>query len=438
MHLSIRGQSAVSNEVRSDFALFFEASNNQWDAERNPRGKFPLNMAENNLSWKDMKKKIDHVLKTKEIPDWVANYTGMGGSDSFLMAMTSFLRKYVTQCRIDPSELVCSAGATAVLELASWVLCNPGEYAVIPAPSYPVYTQDIGNKSHVIRYNLITHHDLSTVQDGPLLTSEHLEKTKGQLENQGKVFKLLILTNPDNPTGGIYSEQQLLEIAEWCIRNEVHVIINELYALSIIDIADPSIHEDYNSKGQFRSFVRQIQEKNSPFVHWVYGLSKDLGMSGFRVGMVYSKNEAFLQAYRNLNAPHLVSNPTQWVIQEVLSDEAFIKAYIAENQKRLTGAYSIVVKKVRQANIPYVPAKGSLFVWLDMSAMLTEQTDEADQRLWADIYNDTGVLLTPGQGFGHSKNGLFRLVYSFMNDEAIEEAVSRLIDYYRKKNLYPV
>jgi len=169
-----------------------------------------------------------------------------------------------------------------------------------------------------------------------------------------------------------------------------------------------------------------INEKNSDYLHMIYGFSKDFGISGMRVGLIYSKNEEFLKAYTNLAAPHMVSNLTQWVLQEVLSDNKFIKRYIKINQENITRSYITVTKTLDKLDIPYVPARGSLFVWLDLSEFLNENTEEAEQILWRSLYDDQGVLLTPGAGFGHTKRGQFRLVHSFLKQNALEEAVKRI------------
>lgn len=422
--ISNRGLKASVTELRSDFALFFEAVNDIWTAE-NPTGKFPLNMAENNLSWHLLEDKIKEILKTKDLPKWVSNYTGIAGQEDFLQASCSFLENFLTKSPVQPEHLVSSAGATAVIELAAWVLCNPGDYAIIPAPSYPVYTQDINNKAGVERYDLKTHHHTHELAEGNPLKIEHLEKAKAEIEAKSGNAKLLILTNPDNPTGAIISLKKLESIADWCIENEIHLIVNELYGLSILEVDGKA--------SSFESFNKVMLEKNSDFLHMIFGLSKDFGSSGFRVGYFYTLNENVIAAYKNLNASSMVSNLTQWLFTEILFDHPFLKVYIKENQKNITASYNTVVKKLDQLHIPYAPAEGSLFVWLELSDLLTEQTELADEALWLNIYEETGVLLTPGKGFGHSKKGQYRLVHSYLKPAALDEAMLRLHTYIKNK-----
>lgn len=326
-----------------------------------------------------------------------------------------------------------SAGAASVIELTSWILGEPGDVAAIPAPCYPVYKQDVEYKSGLERYNLITHHELSALKDGPLLNIEHLEKALVDIESKGKRFRILIITNPDNPTGGMYSESKLIELADWCMAHNIHMIVNEIYGLSLINTSHPELKEDYPSPVSFYSFANIIQQKQSEYLHHWYALSKDFGASGFRVGMVHSLNQTFLAAYKNLNAPSMVSNYAQWIFELVLGDHAFIEKYIAHNQQLLTKNYLEVVRHLRKLNIPYAPAQGSLFVWLDLSEFLTDNTQALETKLWTELYRATGILLTPGNGFGHTKHGQFRLVHSCVTQEELKVAMQRLVQYVEAK-----
>jgi len=438
--LSNRGIEATKTELRVDMDLFFEANNDLWHKKKNPKGKFPLNLAENNLSWDLMQEKMENILTHQSIPNWVANYTGLVGHDSFLESVARFMSKHVTACTIDKAHLAASAGSTAVVELCAWVLCSEGDVIMMPAPCYPVYTQDIKMKAGVERYNLITHHETDQIKNGSILNIGHLETSVRSINQKGKVARVLLLTNPDNPTGIIYSKKQIREIAHWCIKNKIHLIVNELYALSTIDTSDKSLSGDYDVNFEKESIAQTIQELNSGYLHMIYGFSKDFGISGMRVGLVYSKNESFIQAYKNLNGPHMVSNLIQWLVQEVVSDKKFVKAYIKKNKRRLTDSYKTVTQVLDEIEVPYVCARGSLFVWLDISELLTANTDEAEDKLWRSLYDDYGVLLTPGTGFGHSKRGQFRLVHSFLQQKVLAKAMKQFKKFVRseRNKLVPI
>lgn len=424
--LSTRGARAAATPLRLDHAAHREAVADRYHPTDNLDGKLPLNVAENRLSWPDLRARIERVTAEESIPDWVPGYASSRGAFPFRAAAARFLTEHLTGCPIDPAHLSVSAGATGVIEMTSFVLANAGDVAVIPAPCYPVYRRDMGNFAGVERYDLVTHHDPSEIARGPVLGLGDLERARGEIQGSGKRFRMLILTTPDNPTGGIYPIERLDEIADWCIERRIHLVVNEIYGLSLIDTEHPDIRDDYLDEVTFTSFANLMAEKRSDYLHLWYALSKDLGVSGLRLGLAHSRNAAFNEAYANLNLTHSVSNHTQWVMGRVLDDSPFMAAYIARNQERLTESYALAVGYLKRLAIPYVPSRGSLFLWIDLSELMEGDSDDAELGLWRDLFDATGVLLTPGVGFGHTKRGLFRMVYPSVSRDELEVAMERL------------
>ncbi|RPA70401.1 aminotransferase class I/II-fold pyridoxal phosphate-dependent enzyme [Cyclobacteriaceae bacterium YHN15] len=431
--LSKRGQEAGKKPMRVDLEVYNQAIENQYDALKNPMGSFPMNVAENHLCWEMLQEKIQSITKSKNIPDWVSSYGDPAGVLSFREATARFLSKFLIHREIQADTLAFSAGATSVIEMTSFLLADHGDTAVIPAPSYPVYTADIGVIPGVRRYDLQTHVEIDDLKDGVPISIAQLEKAKTEIESQGSRFRMLILTSPDNPTGGIYSENQLHLLADWCIKNEIHLLVNEIYGLSRIDIHHPEIKSDYTNPIDFESFGQLMAERKNPFLHFWYSFSKDLGISGFRVGLLHSHNIDLINGYRNAGLSHCVSNYTQWILQEMLEDLDFMEKFIAANRKALTESYVIVIRSLRKLRIPYNPSYGSLFVWLDMSEFLKEESDQGQHELWLEIFEKTGILFTPGAGFGHQKKGLFRVVISSLSHQELAVAMERFTAYVMKK-----
>lgn len=427
--LSSRGARAAVTPLRIDRDLSLEAAENLYHPTTNPTGAVPLNVAENRLSWPDLKEKIEALTATAAIPDWVPAYATASGAPEFRYAAAQFLAEQLTGCPIDPDHIGVSAGATSVIEMTAFILAEAGDVAVIPAPAYPVYRQDLGNLSGVKRYDLVTHHEPADIARGPILTIDDLEGARRDIVEAGKRFRMLILTTPDNPTGGIYPEPQLLEITDWCIEEGIHLVVNELYGLSLLDTTHQALAPDYSDECTFSSFARIMAEKESDYLHLWYAVSKDLGISGFRVGLLYSQNSALLEAYTNLNLTHSVSNHTQWILTLLFSDSAFMTSYVARNKERLTRSYAIVIGFLRRLGIPYVPSRGSLFVWIDLSEFLNSDSEGGEMDLWRELYYATGVLLTPGVGFGHTKRGLFRVVFPCVSTNVLTVAFDRIADF---------
>ncbi len=433
--LSKRGQLASETIMRVDLDISFEALENQYDSITNPTGSFPLSIAENRLNWDVLKQKFQQIAAEHEIDDWVMGYTSPLGSMEFREAIANFYTRYLTVCPIDPLTIGCSPGATGIVEMTSILLADEGDVAAMPAPCYPVYRQDIGNIPLVKRYDIQTHSSLHEIQYGPLLNLEHLRHAKQEIQADGHQMKLLIITSPDNPTGMIYSEQHLEEIADWCISNNIHLIVNEIYGLSMIDINMPKITNDYSNRDPYTSFAQLMHRRKSDYLHHWYSFSKDFGISGFRVGLVHSHNAEFIKGFENYNLSHSVSNHTQWLLMHLIKDDDFMSHYIQENQKRLTNSYIAVVSLLKKHQVPYVPSRGGLFAWIDFSTYLSEQSEKAEMDLWMELFHSTGVLLTPGHGFGHAGYGFFRMVYPYVSFDLLTIALDKLDSFLTSKKM---
>jgi 1-aminocyclopropane-1-carboxylate synthase len=308
-------------------------------------------------------------------------------------------------------------------------LADTGDVVVIPAPSYPMYTKDLGTKSGVERYDLQSHYNLEEIGSKAPVDIPMLDKTLAELNSQNKCFKILLLTSPDNPTGCMYTEEQLKQLANWCITHKVHLIVSEIYGLSLIDTQDDLIKDSYQNYGTYASFAKTMAELNSDYLHLWYAFSKDFAMSGLRFGMLHTLNKDLLKGYDNANIPHMVSNITQWMVGEMLKDTVFVEQYIETNKLLLNNSYKLVVEAFDKIKVPYIPSRGSLFIWIDLSKFLKEDSDKGQEQLWIDIYNNTGILLTPGEGFQHLKKGLFRMVFTAIEINHLKVAMDRLIAF---------
>jgi Aspartate/tyrosine/aromatic aminotransferase len=428
--LSQIGKSASKKAMRVDLEIYYEAMENLYHPEDNPEGTFPMNIAENHLCWNQLRERIQQVTRENDIPEWVASYTDPAGAPGFREATAGFLGKFLFHCPVDPETIAFSGGATSVIEMTSFLIAEPGETAVIPAPSYPVYTGDIGTLPGVKRYDLQLPGDFSKSEyDFDL---ELLDKAKIEIEKAGSTFRMLILTSPDNPTGRIYRESDLRKIAEWCMENQIHLIVNEIYGLSQLDITHPDLKSEYEQPTQFVSFGKIMEEFKSPFLHFWYSFSKDFGVSGFRIGLLHSHNMDLIQAYRNAGLGHSISNYTQWVMQEVLKDHTFLSTYFKDFQKLLTEAYLAFIRGLKKLEIQYNPSRGSLFVWMDLSEFLEEKSEAGEEKLWLKTYQQTGILLTPTNGFGHSQKGWYRVVITSIHPSEMEVALERLEKFVQK------
>ena len=428
--LSARGRRLVDAPLRADLDLFRDAEEDAFDPVGNPDGAIALCIAENALAWPHVRGRLVDLARDAP-PDWVAAYADVCGAPPLREALAGFAGRHLATAgehaplALDAEGFCVASGATAVVELTAMLLGDPGDVAAFPAPCYPVYAKDVGHKAGLERYDVACEAGWAHAGGTHPLRIADLDRARAEVEASGRRLRVLVLTQPDNPTGAVYEARQLEAAADWCEAHRVHLCVNELYALSRLDADDPRLAGDYaDPLPRYRSFLHAVEARRSPYLHWWYSFSKDFGASGLRAGALYTRNEELVAAFGNLGAPHTVSNHTQWLLAGLLGDDAWVGAFAKTNRAALTEAYATVVKALRGAGVPYVPARGSLFAWMNLAGHPLYDGD--DEAFWRRAYEDHRVLLTHPGGFGQAERGWFRLVYACVGGATLEAALGRL------------
>uniref|UniRef100_A0A6G1RV18 1-aminocyclopropane-1-carboxylate synthase homolog (Inactive) like n=1 Tax=Hypotaenidia okinawae TaxID=2861861 RepID=A0A6G1RV18_9GRUI len=146
--------------------------------------------------------------------------------------------------------------------------------------------------------------------------------------------------------------------------------------------------------------------------HFMWGFSKDFGMSGIRAGVLYTRNNEIQKAVNQLAVFHSCPGPVQHVLCQLLRDRDWLdKVFFPTNKKRLKEAQNILVDGLADVGIPVLKSSGGLYVWADFRKFLRSQTFEAELELWQKLL-DKKLLISPGKAFYCYEPGWFRLVFS--------------------------
>ncbi|MGH0122961.1 UNVERIFIED_CONTAM: hypothetical protein FKN15_077615, partial [Acipenser sinensis] len=216
---------------------------------------------------------------------------------------------------------------------------------------------------------------------------------------QGIRVRALILINPHNPLGDIYPAHLLKECLDFAHRYGLHVIIDEIYMLSVYDGTFASVH----------SLDRLPDPERT---HIIWGFSKDFAMCGVRVGTVYTQSQEVRKALNQLACFHGCAGPVQQLLSHLIWDQEWINnTFLPANRRRLLKSRSILVNGLQKLNIPVLKGFAGLFVWADFRKFLKTQTFEAEMDLWWKLIHEK-VYISPGQAFYCSEPGWFRLVFS--------------------------
>src|SRR5690606_37454053 len=160
----------------------------------------------------------------RNVPARTLGYDAMIGNLEFRQKLADFMGRTFLGRTIAADRLAVLAGAGAVLEQLFYAITDPGDGVLVPTPSYAGFWADLETRDELRIVPVPT-----TSASGFRLTTEQLDRAVAQAE---RPIKALLFTTPDNPLGRVYTRAQLLEILDWCERANIHVVFDEVYALS--------------------------------------------------------------------------------------------------------------------------------------------------------------------------------------------------------------
>ncbi|XP_062823985.1 1-aminocyclopropane-1-carboxylate synthase-like protein 1 isoform X1 [Anolis carolinensis] len=374
----------------------------KYDENKNPNGIINFGTSENKLCFDLMSKRLTqsdmNVMEPPflQYPDWKGH-----------MFLREEVAKFLTYYCKAPAPLkaenvIVQNGCGSLFSSLATVLCEPGEAFLIPTPFYGGITQSVflyGNVKLVYVY--LDSQVTGTCTRPFQLTVEKLKKAFQDAQSEGVGIKGLILLNPQNPLGDIYSLSELQEYLEFAKRHELHVIVDEIYMLSVFD--ESTI---------FHSVLEMERLPDPQRTHVMWGTTKDFAISGIRFGTLYTLNQDVASAVASLCYLHGVSGPIQHKIAQLLRDRDWInQVFLRANHERLKAAHTFVTDELKTLGLPFLNRNAGFFVWIDFRKYLRKGTFEEEMRLWRRFLSNK-VLLCHGKGFECSEPGWFRIIFA--------------------------
>ncbi|XP_064348493.1 1-aminocyclopropane-1-carboxylate synthase-like protein 1 isoform X3 [Camelus dromedarius] len=317
--------------------------------------------------------------------------------------VASFLSFYCkSPAPLKPENVVVLNGCASLFSALATVLCEVGEAFLIPAPYYGAITQHVYLYGNVRLVCVYLDSEVTGLETHPFqLTVDKLEMALQGAISEGVKVKGLILINPQNPLGDIYSPGELREYLEFAKRHALHVMVDEVYMLSVFE----------ESVG-YRSVLSLEGLPDPQKTHVMWATSKDFGMSGLRFGTLYTENQDVATAVASLCRYHGLSGFVQYQMAQLLRDRDWInQVYLPENHARLKAAHTYVSEELRALGVPFLSHGAGFFIWVDLRKFLPEATFEEERLLWR-RFLENKVLLSFGKAFECKEPGWFRLVFS--------------------------
>ncbi|MFX3617377.1 MAG: pyridoxal phosphate-dependent aminotransferase [Sporolactobacillus sp.] len=289
-------------------------------------------------------------------------------------------------------EIVVSVGGKQALFNAVCTLCSSGDEVLIPVPywvSYEAQVKFSGAKPVLIQTTEKTRFKINTVLLEKYVTP---------------YTKLLILNSPNNPTGAVYSKEELAELASFCIAHRLWVISDEVYSSYIYSNTPCTSIASFNGMKD-RTIV-------------INAVSKTFSMTGWRIGYSAAP-KVIAQAMVRLQS-HTTSNPTsisQWAAVAAINGP---KDDFDEILQEYKNKRDVMIQRIQRIKgLKCYPSEGAFYLWVDISEWLGEtlaghiiqSADDLAEVLLKEIH----VAVMPGNGFGSSNN--LRFSFSLPLDE---------------------
>lgn len=317
------------------------------------------------------------------------------GAQNFRDALAKKQSKYMNLDLDSNKNIVITCGSTEAMMAAMMSVCDPNDKVIVFSPFYENYGAD-------------------TILCGadPIYVPLHppvFNFDKEELENAFKQNpKALILCNPSNPCGKVFSKEELEYIASLAIKYDTYVITDEVY--------EHIVYAPYKHT-YFASLPGMFERTIS-----CSSLSKTYSITGWRLGYCIAP-ENIIEQIKKVHDFLTVGAAAPLQEAAVVGLE-FSDAYYDELQKLYTHKKDLFINGLKELNIPHTEPQGAYYVIVDIS----EFGYDSDLDFCVDLIKNAGVAAVPGSSFFKEEENRYIRFHFAKKDETLLAALDRLKD----------
>lgn len=342
-------------------------------------------------------------IKLAGISAIVNNATKYTPATGTLPLKKAICNRLLEDCGVqyEPSQIIVSSGAKHCLYIILRTLVNPGDEVIIPTPAW-------------VSYNEMTKIVGGTPVFIPCSESEHFKLTPEKLEAAITAkSKCILLNNPSNPTGMVYTKAELTALTDICVKHDLYIIADEIYYKLLYDGAEFTC-------------IASLGEAVKEHTILVNGVSKSYAMTGWRIG--YLAADARLIKVMAKYLSHSTGNPS--APAQVAAVEALngTQDTVEVMREAFEARRNYMVERMNQIDgISCLNPHGAFYVMMNISQLLGKKLygqtiHSADD--FGDLFLKKGLVCTvPCSGFGAPE--FLRWSYATSMDN-IEKGLNRL------------
>ncbi len=338
----------------------------------------------------------DHIKQSavKALNDGFTKYTPSSGTPELKEAI---IHKFQRDQNVtfEPKQIIANCGGKHSCFNVIYAVCNPGDEVIIPAPywlSYPEMAKLAGAKPVIIQ---------ASDTNGFKVTPEQL---RNSITQRSRIF---ILNSPGNPTGAVYSEEEIKELSNVCLEKGVLIMSDDIYEKLLYDDAQHTCPASFSE-----------DHKNNTII--VHGLAKAYSMTGWRIGFT----AAPLPIAKAIDAfqSHSTSNPTSFAqsgaITALNGPQGHIAEWLVQFDKRRLTALKLLNE---MPGIRCFRSQGAFYLFPNIS-----ETGLDSAAFCKKLLEESKVAAVPGAAFGSDQH--IRISYA-TSLENIEKGLDRMMRF---------
>jgi alanine-synthesizing transaminase len=302
-------------------------------------------------------------------------------------------------------DIYLGNGASELIVMATNGLLNNGDELLLPAPDYPLWTAAV-SLSGGTPVHYVCDEDNGWMPNIEDIRSKITKNTKG-----------IVVINPNNPTGALYSDELLMQIVELARKHGLIIFADEVYDKVLYD-------------GVKHTPIASLSEDVLTLTF--NSLSKSYRSCGYRAGWLVVSGDKkpaadYIEGLNMLSNMRLCANvPGQWAIQTALGGYQSINDLVGEGgrlRKQRDLAYELITAI---PGVTCVKPQAALYMFPRLDPKVYPIKD--DQQFFLELLQETKVMLVQGTGFNWKTTDHFRIVF-LPHEDDLREAISRIAKF---------